>query len=141
MSHFPVSSAKVNALNEKMAKLGIKESDLKEKFVRSSGMGGQNVNKRSTCVYLKHIPTGIEVKCMQERSQGLNRFLARRILVNKIERLLLGKKSEEQKRIEKIRRQKHKRSKRAKEKILREKKIQAEKKQMRSKVFDNELFS
>lgn len=136
MSQFPVSPQKVNALYEKMAKLGIKESDLVEKFVLSSGKGGQNVNKRATCVYLKHIPTGIEVKCMKERSQGLNRFLARRILVNKIEQLILKKQSEEQKRIEKLRRQKRKRSKRAKEKVLREKKIQAEKKQMRSKVFD-----
>lgn len=136
MSQFPVSPQKVNALYEKMAKLGIKESDLVEKFVLSSGKGGQNVNKRATCVYLKHIPTGIEVKCMKERSQGLNRFLARRILVNKIEQLILKKQSEEQKRIEKLRRQKRKRSKRAKEKVLREKKIQAEKKQMRSKVFE-----
>ncbi len=138
MPEFPVNPQKVSSLYEKMSKLGIKESDIEESFIRSSGKGGQNVNRRSTCVYLKHLPTGIEVKCMQTRSQGLNRFLARRILVDKIEQVILGKKSEEQKRIEKIRRQKRRRSKRAKEKILREKKIQSEKKQLRSRQFEVE---
>ena len=110
----------------------MRESELDEKFIRSSGSGGQKVNKASSCVYLKHRPTGIEVKCQQERSQALNRFLARRRLVNKIETRLLGMLSEERKRIEKIRRQKRRRSKRAKEKMLREKKKRAEKKRMRS---------
>lgn len=134
MPEFPVSPQKVSALYEKMSKLGIKESEIKESFIRSSGKGGQNVNRRATCVYLKHIPTGTEVKCMKTRSQGLNRFLARRILVDKIEQMILGEKSAEQKRIEKIRRQKRKRSKRTKEKMLREKKIQREKKQIFSKI-------
>ena len=111
--------------------LGIKEVDLEESFIRSSKSGGQKVNKSSTCVYLKHKPTGIEVKCQKERSQGLNRFLARRVLVNKLESLMLGKKAEEQRKIEKIRRQKRKRSKRAKEKILRYKKMRSEKKKLR----------
>ncbi len=102
---FTVSSPKETALKAKMALLGIKEADLEEKFIRSSGKGGQKVNKSSTCVYLKHKPTGIEVKCQKERSQGLNRFLARRILVNKIESLILGKKAEVERKIEKIRRQ------------------------------------
>ena len=116
----------------KMVKLGIREGDLVEKFIRSSGKGGQKVNKASTCVYLRHIPTGVEVKCQQERSQALNRFLARRILTNKIETLILGRQSEERKRIEKIRRQKRKRSRRAKEKMLEAKRKRAEKKKMRS---------
>ena len=98
----------------------------------SSGHGGQKVNKTSTCVYLKHIPTGIEVKCQEERSQALNRYKARRILVGKIESLIKGKESEEQQRIAKIRRQKRKRSKRAKEKMLEEKRKRAEKKKDRS---------
>ena len=68
-----------------MEELGIFEKDIEEKFVRSSGHGGQNVNKTSTCVYLKHIPTGIEVKCMKDRSQSINRFLARRELIKKFE--------------------------------------------------------
>ena len=122
---------KASALKAKMDSLGIKETDLDEKFIRSGGKGGQNVNKVSTCVYLKHRPTGIEVKCQKERSQVLNRFFARRILVNKIETLVLGKEAGERKRIEKIRRQKRRRSRRAKEKMLRFKKIRSEKKNLR----------
>jgi protein subunit release factor B len=87
MSIFPVSEEKNRWLREKMAELGISEDDLEEKFVRSSGKGGQHVNKTSTCVWLKHVPTGIEVKCMAERSQPLNRFLARRELAERIEAL------------------------------------------------------
>jgi protein subunit release factor B len=129
-----VTKEKEEALRQKMEDLGISEKDIVEKFVRSSGKGGQKVNKTSTCVYLKHIPTGIEVKCQRERFQALNRFLARRILVKKIEAMILKEKSEEQKRIEKIRRQKRKRSKRAKLKILEEKKKQSEKKKERGYV-------
>ena len=120
-------------LKEKMARLGVRESDIVESFIRSSGPGGQNVNKVATAVYLKHIPTGIEVKCGRERSQALNRFLARRILVNKIEAMALGRASEERRRIEKIRRQKRKRSKRAKEKMLAVKREHSEKKAFRRK--------
>lgn len=122
---------KEEALKAKMDSLGIKESDIRELFILAGKKGGQKVNKTSACVYLKHIPTGIEVKCQQERSQSLNRFLARRILANKIETIILGKESEEEKRIEKIRRQKRKRSRRAKEKMLRDKKIHSEKKALR----------
>ncbi len=120
-------------LKAKMAFLGVRESDIKELFILSSKKGGQKVNKTSACVYLKHNPTGIEVKCQQERSQALNRFLARRILVNKIESLVLGREAEEQKNIEKIRRQKRKRSRRAKEKMLRYKKIRSENKALRKR--------
>ena len=128
---FSVSKAKEQALKVKMERLGIRERDLEEKFIRSGGKGGQKVNKTSTCVYLKHRPSGIEVKCQQQRSQVLNRFLARRILANKIETRILGRLSEERKRIEKIRRQKRRRSKRAKEKMLRDKRKRAEKIKMR----------
>ncbi|MCX6562231.1 MAG: peptide chain release factor-like protein [Candidatus Aminicenantes bacterium] len=129
---FNVSFEKEEALRRKMEELGIREGDLIEKFVRSGGKGGQNVNKVATCVYLKHAPTGIEVKCQQERSQAMNRFLARRILVDKIETMVRGKESAEQQRIEKIRRQKRKRSKRAKDKMLADKHKQSEIKQGRS---------
>ncbi|MBN1384213.1 MAG: peptide chain release factor-like protein [Elusimicrobia bacterium] len=125
---------KQRLLEEKMQKLGIFEKDIIENFSRAGGKGGQHLNKTSTCVHLKHIPTGIEVKCQQERSQFLNRFIARRILTGKIEQMMLGKKSEEQQRIEKIRRQKRKRSKRAKEKILRYKHMHSEKKKERRKI-------
>lgn len=129
-----VSPRKKKELEKKMRRFGVKESDLTERFIRSGGPGGQHVNKASTCVYLKHIPTGIEVKCGRERSQALNRFLARRTLIGKIENMVLGRASEERRRIEKIRRQKRKRSKRAKEKILKNKKKKAEKKALRRKV-------
>ena len=122
---------KEQELAARMARFGVKESDLDESFIRSSGPGGQHVNKTSTGVYLKHIPTGIEIKCFGGRSQALNRFQARRLLVSKIETMVLGRESEERKRIEKIRRQKRKRSKRAKEKMLKAKKIRSETKAMR----------
>ena len=110
---FPVSEEKNRWLQERMEALGIYERDIEEKFVRSSGSGGQKVNKTSTCVYLKHIPTGIEVKWMKERSQSLNRFLARRELAQRIERLL-GKLTVNDREIEKTKRQKLKRKKRTK---------------------------
>lgn len=134
MGIFPVRPEKEKDLLERMARLGIKDSDLEEKFIRSQGKGGQKVNKSATCVYLKHLPTGIEVKCQRERSQAINRFLARRILVEKLEAQIQGKETEEQQRIEKIRRQKRKRSKRAREKMLAEKKRRSLLKEMR-KVF------
>jgi protein subunit release factor B len=132
MGIFAVSSIKEKLLKEKMEALNILEEDIRESFVRSGGKGGQNVNKTSTCVHLKHVPTGIEVKCSKERSQALNRYHARAILTKKIEQLIKGRESEEIQRIEKIRRQKRKRSKRAKEKMLNDKKIVSEKKKLRS---------
>jgi len=99
-------------LKERMEALGIDEKDIEEKFVRSSGRGGQKVNKTSTCVYLRHMPTGIEVKCMRERSQSLNRFLARRELAERIEKLS-GQLTPVDMEMEKIKRQKAKRRKRA----------------------------
>ncbi len=134
----PVSVDKEDALKTKMLKLGVSESDFEESFIRSSGPGGQKVNKSSSCVYLVHLPTGLSVKCQKERSQSLNRFLARRLLLEKIERQQKGFLAEEKERREKIRRQKRKRSKRAKEKILAEKRQQARKKNLRGKMIIEE---
>ena len=138
MASFGASLEKEKALYEKMTRLGIREQDIEEHFVRSQGKGGQNVNKTSTAVYLRHRPTGLEVKCQQERSQALNRFLARRILTGRVESLVLGRRSEEQRLREKIRRQKRKRSKRAKEKMLQAKHLQSARKAQRSWRPDNE---
>lgn len=126
-----IHPSKELALREKMNSLGIYEHDITEKFVRSSGKGGQNVNKTSTCVYLHHRPTGMEVKCQQERSQALNRFLARRLLVEKIEQRILGLKTAKEQLQAKIRRQKRRRSRRAKEKMLADKHRHSEIKQSR----------
>jgi len=126
---------KLHKLDQKLKQLDIKDADVVEKFVRSSGPGGQNVNKTSTAVYLKHLPTGIEVKVGSERSQALNRFLAWRLLADKIEERVFKIKSDRQRAIEKIRRQKRRRSRRSKEKMLADKKHQAEKKKLRSQSF------
>ena len=129
-----VSPEKEQVLRERMRRLGVQESDLRETFIRSSGPGGQNVNNTSTCVFLVHLPTGLSVKCQRERSQALNRFFARRVLLDRIERLQAGLRAQEKMEREKIRRQKRRRSRRAREKILLEKHRQAEKKVLRAKV-------
>jgi len=126
-----ITPQKLAELENRLRARGIRKEDVIEKFLRSSGAGGQNVNKVSSAVYLKHLPTGIEVKMQQERSQALNRFLAWRLLLEKIEELALRKKSEKRQAIEKIRRQKRKRSRRAKEKMLGEKKMRSAIKQQR----------
>jgi len=134
MSLFNISPEKETALQERMDRLGVSESDFRETFIRSSGPGGQKVNKTSSCVQLLHVPTGLAVNCQQERSQALNRFLARRLLLDRIERMQTGVVSAEKQRIEKLKRQKRRRSRRAQEKILEQKHIQSEKKSLRAKV-------
>ncbi len=116
-----------------MKSLSVSEDDLEEKFVRSSGAGGQNVNKVSTCVWLKHLPSGIIVKCQREREQAQNRFLARRLIVEKLEAKLFGEKSAAEQKKWKIIKQKKRRSRKAKEKILEQKKIQSAKKEGRKR--------
>jgi protein subunit release factor B len=128
---FPVSATKAEALANRFERLGIRDEDITETFVRSSGKGGQNVNKVSTCVVLLHKPTGTMVKCQRERSQALNRFRARQLLADKIERAVLGARSAEAQRVAKLRRQKRRRSRRAKEKILEAKHARAAIKELR----------
>jgi len=134
MSAFPVSLEKEAQLSRRMAALGVREADIEESFVRSGGHGGQNVNKTSTCVMLLHRPTGLQVKCQATRQQGLNRFLARRLLLDKIEERQKGFVAARRAEIEKIRRQKRKRSRRAKERMLADKSRQSEKKAARRPV-------
>jgi protein subunit release factor B len=134
MPDLPVSSEKLAALNADLLRLGIKEEDLDESFIRSGGNGGQNVNKVSTCVVIVHRPSGLMVRCQQERSQGMNRFLARRLLADKIAEKIHGEISKKRAEAEKLRRQKRKRSKRAKQKMLENKRFHGQKKAGRGKV-------
>lgn len=112
MSPFPVSPEKEAQLLQRMAALGIRESDLQEWFIRGGGPGGQKTNKTSSTVCLRHKPTGLEVRCAQERSQSLNRFLARRDLCDKVAEKIHGEKTQRQQAAEKLRRQKRRRSRR-----------------------------
>ena len=134
MNAFPVGPDKEAQLAQRMASLGVREADIEETFVRSGGHGGQNVNKTATCVMLLHRPSGLQVKCQATRQQGLNRFIARRLLLDKIETLKRGFVAAQRAEIEKIRRQKRKRSRRAKALMLADKSHHSGKKALRRPV-------
>jgi len=110
--NFGITQKKQEELEARMAAIGLREEDLQEKYVRSSGPGGQRVNKTSSCVYLKHEPTGLEVKMQRERSQALNRYYARKRLCELLEQQILGTKSPAALKVEKIRKQKQRRKRR-----------------------------
>ena len=131
MSGVAWSAHQQEELAARMRRLGVEERDFEERFIRSGGPGGQHVNKVSTCVVLRHRPSGLEVRCQQERSQALNRFFARRLLLQRLDAQRLGALSEDAARIAKIRRQKRRRSRRAKDKMLAAKRRRAEKKSLR----------
>ncbi len=118
---------------------GIREEELKERFIRSSAPGGQNVNKTSTCVYLKHLPTGLEVKCQIERSQAQNRYLARKILAEKLAQVYGRSVRQAQALREKLRRQHRKRSAGQKARILENKRRRSDKKSSRAKIREIEV--
>jgi peptide chain release factor len=130
----PLGGDKARALEDRLAKLGVRAEELDESFIHSGGKGGQNVNKVATCVVLVHRPTGVSVKCQQERTQGANRLVARRMLADKLEERLLGAASKRQQEAEKIRRQKRRRSRRGKKRMLADKRATGDKKAMRGKV-------
>jgi protein subunit release factor B len=127
----PISSEKLTDLEQRMAALGIVEADLLEKFVRGSGAGGQKINKTSNCVFLKHLPTGVCIKCQMDRSREMNRFLAKRELCDQLEAIRDGKAIAKTQAIEKMRRQKRPRSKRSKQRSIADKRLLSHKKSMR----------
>ena len=133
-----ITAEKQEKLQGRMEKLGIREQDLDERFIRGSGSGGQKINKTSSCVQLNHRPSGIEIRCQQTRSQADNRYWARRDLCERIEEKVLGEKSAKKQAAEKIRRQKRRRSRRAKAKMLDAKTKQGNKKKLRGRVGPNE---
>ena len=134
MSASPVVHEKEDELIQRMVALKVQEAEIEETFVRSGGHGGQNVNKTSTCVMLLHRPTGLQVKCQATRQQGLNRLIARRMLLDKIEQLHADKATKERAEKEKIRRQKRRRSRKAKERMLADKSHRSAKKSSRRPV-------
>jgi protein subunit release factor B len=133
-AQFPVSSDKVRELRERLERLGIRDEDLEEQFVRSGGKGGQNVNKVSTCVVLLHRPSGIQIKCQRDRSQGMNRYYARKLLADKLEAERLGRLSAQEQEFERVRRQKRRRSRRSKNRMLADKHARSNVKQGRASV-------
>ena len=130
----PLFGDRARSLEQRLARLGIRDEDLEESFVHSGGKGGQNVNKVATCVVLVHRPTRIAVKCQRERTQGANRLIARQMLADKIEELRLGAASRRQQEAEKVRRQKRRRSRRSKQRMLNDKHALSDKKALRGKV-------
>ena len=141
MGKYPVRAEKEAQLLARMDELDIREEDIEEKFIRGSGKGGQKINKTSSCVYLLHQPSGIEIKCQQDRSQAMNRFIARRELCERVAEQVHGEKTRKQQEAEKIRRQKRRRSRRAKEQVLQEKHKVSKKKADRRGVGSEEQDS
>ena len=127
----PVSAEKISALEQSMASLGIREEDLLEKFVRGSGSGGQKINKTSNCVFLKHLPSGVCIKCQIDRSREMNRFHARRELCEQLDAIRQGKAIAKTQAIEKLRRQKRPRSQRSKQRSVADKRALSQKKSLR----------
>ena len=127
----PISQDKSEALEQRLSSLGIKDSDLLEKFVKGSGSGGQKINKTSNCVFLKHLPTGVCIKCQVDRSREMNRFLARRELCDQLEAIRDGMAVAKTQAIEKMRRQKRPRSQRSKQRSIADKRITSKKKNLR----------
>lgn len=113
-----ISKEKQEALQRRLEKLSVRAQDLIEKFILGSGPGGQKINKSATCVYLKHLPSGIEIKCQKQRSLTLNRYYARQLLCEKLEKQLFNIESAKEKELAKIRKQKKRRTRRTKDKDL-----------------------
>lgn len=119
---------------EKAHELRVFPQDIAEQFVRGSGSGGQKINKTSSCVVLRHLPSGVEVRCQKHREQSANRLSAYKLLLLKVEEKVKGRESDRMKKIFKLQKQKQKRSKRAQEKVLQAKRLRGEVKQLRRRI-------
>ncbi len=117
MRRFGVTEAKEKRLLERMKELGLREEDIEEKFIRGRGPGGRKINRSAICVQLKHRPTGIVIRMQRERSQAVNRYLARRELADRVEKLVKGSNAEAYKKYQKIRKQKLRRKRRSRSKV------------------------
>ncbi|WP_133131220.1 peptide chain release factor family protein [Legionella yabuuchiae] len=133
-----ISNEKWDKLTHWMAKLHLKEVDLIEKFILGSGKGGQKLHKTASTVYLKHLPSGLEVKCQESRSRDDNRYFARVRLCEKLHAMISDEKTKAQQQLEKVKRQKKRRSRRTKQKMLDEKSRQGQLKELRKKPFPDE---
>jgi len=133
-----ITPEKWERLNERMEKIGLREAEIEEHFIRGSGSGGQKINKTSSCIQLIHPASGIEIRCQKTRSQADNRYWARCGLCERIEEQVLGEKSARRQAAEKIRRQKRRRSRRAKARMLDDKSKQGQKKKLRGRVHPEE---
>lgn len=119
---------------EKARGLGVLPEHVEEAFIRGSGKGGQKINKTSSCVWLRHRPSGVEVRCQKYREQSKNRVAGYKLLIDKIEEKVKGVESKFARARFKVKRQKARRSRRAKEKMLAEKHRRSEVKEMRKKL-------
>ncbi|KTC87481.1 peptide chain release factor family protein [Legionella drozanskii] len=128
-----INKDKWDKLAEWMVKLHISEAELIEKFILGSGKGGQKLHKTASTVYLKHLPSNLEVKCQESRSQEDNRYFARMRLCEKLHSIISDEKTKEQQKVEKIKRQKKRRSRRSKQRMLDEKSKQGHLKELRKK--------
>jgi protein subunit release factor B len=122
------------SLLKRMAKIGLRDEDIEESFIRGTGAGGQKINKTSSTVVLVHVPTGTEVRCQRERSQSVNRLVAREELCTKLENKLQAVRQEKRDVIEKKKRQNRKRPRGVKERILKTKHKRSDVKKQRGKV-------
>lgn len=117
-----------------MDKNGLREEDIAEKFITGWGKGGQKVNKTASCVYLKHLPTGLEVKCQAERSRAANRLMARQELCQQLEETKETARLQVRAALEKKKRQNRKRSPAQKQRMVQEKRLRAVTKSQRQAV-------
>lgn len=129
-----ITKGKWEKLAERMETLRILEADLIEKFILGRGKGGQKLHKTASTVYLKHLPSGLEIKCQDSRSREENRYFARERLCEKRQRIIGDEQTKAQQMVEKLKRQKKRRSRRAKQKMLDEKSRQGQLKGLRKKI-------